>query len=209
MNEEQIKSAIEKLLNSMGKKMAKDYYGLDLNFTVENITGQSQHAKFFGNYPMDSSEKIYIYTVDVNTDKTIPSVLDVVIHPDFSYGKYSTYTDLQGNLNYLSRYLGYTFYVDLVNKEDYLEMNYEDVPPYVLNPDAEIISDKFNFKEYYPFDDNGTILHKKTGYVYPLFINNNIDIDEGYHIAYIENDEWWDALSSEDKGVLNALYSTK
>ena len=196
MNEEQIKSAIEKLLNSMGKKMAKDYYGLDLNFKVENIEG-------------NNVMKQYTYNVDVNTDKTIPSVLDVVIHPDFSYGKYSTYSDLQANLNYLSRYLGYTFYVDLVNKDDYLEMNYEDVPPYVLNPDAERISDKFNFKEYYPFDDNGSVLHKKSGYVYPLFINNNIDIDEGYHIAYIENDEWWDALSSEDKGVLNALYSAE
>lgn len=202
MNEEQIKSAIEKLLNSMGKKLAKDYYGLDLNFKVENIEGHNV---------MDGGKKQYTYNVDVNTDKTIPSVLDVVIHPDFSYGKYSTYSDLQANLNYLSRYLGYTFYVNLLNKDDYFEMGVQDgvLPPYVLNPNAERISDKFNFKEYYPFDDNGSVLHKKSGYVYPLFINNNIDIDEGYHIAYIENDEWWDALSSEDKGVLNALYSAE
>jgi hypothetical protein len=62
-------SQIEKLLNSLGKELAMNYYGLDLHFTVLGVEVQNKD----------------FYTIKITTDKPIPTIFGVSMEPDMKY----------------------------------------------------------------------------------------------------------------------------
>lgn len=176
------KIAAEKLLNSMGRMMGLKYYGYDGKYTVQDI-------------------KVYDdgwIEVEVTTDKPVPDIMDVKIEPEFTYGKYATSSDLIGNLQAQLKYLG-------TNKVS------------VLIDDNETIYDRYGNKlEGHEFQENpekfihlcnGSVVEKSSGYVYPLYANNMIDIDDPFHLASIDNEEWWESLCDDDKIELNKTYS--
>ncbi len=67
--------AVEKLMNTLGKKIAKEFYGLDLNFKVVSKEVDS---------PYYSPPVMFM----VQTDKRLPNVLTVQ-NAEWGYGKYS------------------------------------------------------------------------------------------------------------------------
>ena len=81
---------IEKLLNSLGRELAMNYYGLDLRFTVLGV--EVEHEDF--------------YTITITTDKPLPTIFNVKMEPNMVYGRFPSNQDLIGNLEYLLRYLG-------------------------------------------------------------------------------------------------------
>jgi len=48
----------------------------------------------------------------------------------------------------------------------------------------------------------GTSFDFKTNMTYPTAVDNSSDTDNGFHLTEIENDEWWEKLSVEDKKML-------
>jgi hypothetical protein len=54
--------------------------------------------------------------------------------------------------------------------------------------------------------DETYVLDNETGWTYPLYQNDEIDVDNDYHISDIESDDWWDDLTKEDKMKLDRLY---
>lgn len=184
---EDYKVAAEKLLNSLGRKMGIDYYGYDGNYTVEEVV-------------YDSDDEFV--DVTVTTDKPVPETLDVKIEPNFVYGKYATASDLIHNLNYPMRYLGKNdVNVMIQDTDDYSNSDIRTVRGRLEGP--EFIQHPENFIELC----NGFVVEKSSGYAFPLFTNNNIDVTDFYHIANIDEEEWWEKLCDEDKIELNKTYS--
>lgn len=178
------KIAAEKLLNSMGKIMALKYYGYDGNYKIDDV-------EFFN----DKNENIV--NLYVKTDKILPDVLDVKIEPNFVYGKYATASDLIGNLNAQMRYLGNNqVYVHIVDNE----------PLYRKYSNLEGHEFKENPERFIHLC-NGSVVEKSSGYTYPLLSNGTIEVDEPFHLASIDNEEWWESLCDDDKIELNKTYS--
>lgn len=176
------KESLEKLLNSLGSSLVKKYYGLDLNFEVVSME------------PVSASE----WDAEIRTDKPIPPILDVKIEPEFKYGKYARIQDIIGNLESLSRYIGikhlYLSLIDNVYPERWDRMVDKD--------------DYINFpEEYIPLESVGAVVEKDTGYVYTLFNNDTLETKyDIYSLAQIDEEEWWESLSEEDKQQLNDYY---
>jgi len=53
---------------------------------------------------------------------------------------------------------------------------------------------------------NDTAISKETGITYPIFSNWSIDDDYPYHLGDIENSDWWDALTDEDKEEIENIF---
>ena len=170
--------AIEKVLNSLGKKLAMDYYGLDLHFTVLGFEDG---------------------VVKVKTDKPIPQIFDVKIEPNFTYGKYGTINDLNGNLEHLLKYVG------LNNVHiHYPEQQYVD---HFINTSMTTDYIRANPHEFIKLDSVGSIVNIKSGYVYPILTDLSMSHTYGVSLADIESEDFWDALSETDKQKLNDIYS--
>ena len=174
--------AIEDLLNSLGSQLAKDYYGLDINFSVVEL-----------------KEKYGQLYVVVKPDRHIPMTFDVKIEPNMNAGRFARISDLTGNLEYLMKYIG-------VN-DVYIQIKPEHVPErfktmvsnddYIKHPQS-----------YVKLESVGHVLEIDTGYVYPLYQNNKIDVDVDFtHLSEIYEDDWWDSLSPEDIHTLENIYS--
>jgi len=178
------KIAIEKLLNTLGKQMAMEYYGLDLNFSVIDIEDG---------------------VIKVKTDKPIPQIFDVKIEPDFTYGKYATIKDLNGNLEHLLKYVGMN-HAEIHHPEHPINDMWGHVLDIRLAANETYINNPEKFVE---LESVGSALEKETGYVYPMttLMFKGIDISMGVSLADIEDDNWWEALSVEDKQKLNDIYS--
>lgn len=175
---------VEKVLNSLGKKLAKQLYGLDLNFKV---SGVRENSPYFG--PK--------YMVLALTDEKIPNVLKVR-NTGWGYGRYSTLEGLQGNLQHLFKYVGLQDLGLLLNSEQ------PRVWDHILEPDEE---DYINHPDKFTTLVNDTyVLDNETGWIYTLYNDNRIDIDNGNHISDIDVQEWWDDLTQEDKMKLDRLY---
>lgn len=182
VNIETFKNGADKLLNTMGRKMAIKYYDYDGKYNVEDV-------------------KIYddgYIEVDVITDKPIPDVMDVKIEPNFIYGKYATSSDLIGNLESLFRYLGTNkVIVNIVDKQPLYDKygNQLEGHEFKENPERFIHL------------CNGSVVEKSSGYIYPLYSDGMINIYEPFHLASIDNEEWWESLCDDDKVELNKTYS--
>lgn len=48
----------------------------------------------------------------------------------------------------------------------------------------------------------GTSFDEKTNMTYPTTTDDSSDMTNGFHLSEIENDEWWEKLSIEDKNML-------
>jgi len=178
-----LKPALTKLLNTLGNRMTDEYYGMTFDFTIGDI-------KVMGNSD--------IIEINVITNPQIPSTLFVEDSP-WNHGKFSTGNYLSWNLEYLTKYLGLGSEKVFININNMIQS--EDMP----------LGDKFDICSYeddfYRLDSSATVLHIPSGYTYP--INNDlcsIDASDGYHLSNIENDDWWDALTENEKYDLTKFY---
>jgi hypothetical protein len=175
--------AIEKVLNTLGKRLAKNFYDLDLNFTV---TGTLEDSP-------DYSPKLM---VSVETDKKVPNVLRRK-NQGWNSGRYSTLEDLQYNLGNLFKYIGTQDIGLILNPE---QLRVYQFPPldkqdYVNNPN-----------KFTPLVDETYLLDNETGWFYILYKNDVIDVDNDFHISDVDSEKWWSELKKEDKMNLDRLY---
>ena len=180
-----LKPALEKLFNTLGNQMTDDYYGLTFDFNIKDVK------------PSDYNHEILKITV--STNPPIPSTLFVEDSP-WGYGKFSTGNYLTWNLENLTKYLGLgtdMVVVDVDNME-----KVEDFP----------LGGKFNICDYeddfYRFDSNGTVLHIPSGFTYPMNMIDACHIDprDAFHLSEIDNDDWWDTLTENEKNDLTKIY---
>jgi len=173
--------AIEDLLNTLGKQLAMDYYGLDLNFTVVDVNEKYGHTNII-----------------VKTDKQIPMTFDVKIEPNMNASRFARIGDLMGNLAYLMRYLGI--------KNSSVQIPEEQTPE---RYQTIVTRDDFikHPQDYVELESVGHVLEKDTGYVYPLYQNNKIEVNDSAHLSEIFEDDWWDSLSHEDIHTLENIYN--
>ena len=175
-------SAIEKLLNTLGKELAMNYYGLDVHFTVLGVEVKNE------NY----------YEIRVTTDKPLPTIFDVKIEPNMVYGRFASIQDLMGNLQYLLKYVGINHAHIILVQESW--------PPTWISgtKNDDPLKNPNNFVE---LPSVGAMLEIDTGYTYPMFQNGTIDAEESFHLASIDEEEWWNSLSPEDIQTLENIYS--
>jgi len=101
MEDNKLKWSLEKLLNTVGRNLAMNYYGFDSEYEVVSIidekTGEEVTDFNFG----DTEN----YTAIVRAKEILPEIFDVKIEPLFRYGKYAQPMDLQFNLENLTKYI--------------------------------------------------------------------------------------------------------
>jgi hypothetical protein len=176
--------AVEKLMNTLGKKIAKEFYGLDLNFKVVSKEVDS---------PYYSPPVMFM----VQTEEELPNVLTVQ-NAEWGYGKYSTILDLQHNLNRLLKYIGITE-AGVGIKTPQGTINELPVPKeddYINHPER-----------FTPLIDETYVLDNNTGWVYYLNWDDTIDTENAYHLSAIETEEFWENLTIEEKRILEKLYN--
>lgn len=208
MVDNKLKWSLEKLLNTVGRKLAMNYYGFDSEYEVVSIidekTGEEVTDFNFG----DTEN----YTAIVKSKELLPEIFDVKIEPLFRYGKYAQPMDLQFNLENLTKYIspnqiaiqlvgpewkpGENTYRTLQSFEDKWGRSLErDANDFKVNPDAWI---ELN---------NGSVVDKLTGDSFPLMFNGLIDKTEVWNIARVDDDEWWGSLTDLDKERLTDNFS--
>jgi len=208
MVDNKLKWSLEKLLNTVGRNLAMNYYGFDSEYEVVSIidekTGEEVTDFNFG----DTEN----YTAIVRSKEILPEIFDVKIEPLFRYGKYAQPMDLQFNLENLTKYIspnqiaiqlvgpewkpGENTYRSLQSFEDKWGRSLDrDANDFKANPDAWI---ELN---------NGSVVDKLTGDSFPLMFNGLIDKTEVWNIARVDDDEWWDSLTDLDKERLSDNFS--
>jgi hypothetical protein len=208
MEDNKLKWSLEKLLNTVGRNLAMNYYGFDSEYEVVSIidekTGEEVTDFNFG----DTEN----YTAIVRAKEILPEIFDVKIEPLFRYGKYAQPMDLQFNLENLTKYIspnqiaiqlvgpewkpGENTFRTLQSFEDKWGRSLDrDANDFKANPDAWI---ELN---------NGSVVDKLTGDSFPLMFNGLIDKTEVWNIARVDDDEWWGSLTDLDKERLTDNFS--
>jgi len=208
MEDNKLKWSLEKLLNTVGRNLAMNYYGFDSEYEVVSIidekTGEEVTDFNFG----DTEN----YTATVRAKEILPEIFDVKIEPLFRYGKYAQPMDLQFNLENLTKYIspnqiaiqlvgpewkpGENTFRTLQSFEDKWGRSLDrDANDFKANPDAWI---ELN---------NGSVVDKLTGDSFPLMFNGLIDKTEVWNIARVDDDEWWGSLTDLDKERLTDNFS--
>jgi hypothetical protein len=208
MEDNKLKWSLEKLLNTVGRNLAMNYYGFDSEYEVVSIidekTGEEVTDFNFG----DTEN----YTAIVRAKEILPEIFDVKIEPLFRYGKYAQPMDLQFNLENLTKYIspnqiaiqlvgpewkpGENTFRTLQSFEDKWGRSLDrDANDFKANPDAWI---ELN---------NGSVVDKLTGDSFPLMFNGLIDKTEMWNIARVDDDEWWGSLTDLDKERLTDNFS--
>ena len=208
MEDNKLKWSLEKLLNTVGRNLAMNYYGFDSEYEVVSIidekTGEEVTDFNFG----DTEN----YTAIVRAKEILPDIFDVKIEPLFRYGKYAQPMDLQFNLENLTKYIspnqiaiqlvgpewkpGENTFRTLQSFEDKWGRSLDrDANDFKANPDAWI---ELN---------NGSVVDKLTGDSFPLMFNGLIDKTEMWNIARVDDDEWWGSLTDLDKERLTDNFS--
>jgi hypothetical protein len=208
MSDNKLKWSLEKLFNTVGRNLAMNYYGFDSEYEVVSIidekTGEEVTESDLGN-----TEN---YTATVKSKEPLPEIFDVKIEPLFRYGKYAQPMDLQFNLENLTKYISPNqIAVQLVGPEwspgenTYRTLqSFEDKWGRSLDRDANDFQASPNsWIEL----SNGSVVDKITGDSFPLMSNGLIDKTEVWNIARVDDDEWWDSLSDEDKRNLTNNFS--
>ena len=54
----------------------------------------------------------------------------------------------------------------------------------------------------------GFVIDKSTGVTFPIHSDDTIDWDGGTHIYDIENEEWFEALSQKDMGIVTEVFNS-
>ena len=208
MEDNKLKWSLEKLLNTVGRNLAMNYYGFDSEYEVVSIidekTGEEVTDFNFG----DTEN----YTAIVRAKEILPEIFDVKIEPLFRYGKYAQPMDLQFNLENLTKYIspnqiaiqlvgpewkpGENTFRTLQSFEDKWGRSLDrDANDFKVNPDAWIEL------------SNGSVVDKLTGDSFPLMFNGLIDKTEVWNIARVDDDEWWGSLTDLDKERLTDNFS--
>jgi len=208
MEDNKLKWSLEKLLNTVGRNLAMNYYGFDSEYEVVSIidekTGEEVTDFNFG----DTEN----YTAIVRAKEILHEIFDVKIEPLFRYGKYAQPMDLQFNLENLTKYIspnqiaiqlvgpewkpGENTFRTLQSFEDKWGRSLDrDANDFKANPDAWI---ELN---------NGSVVDKLTGDSFPLMFNGLIDKTEVWNIARVDDDEWWGSLTDLDKERLTDNFS--
>ena len=208
MSDNKLKWSLEKLFNTVGRNLAMNYYGFDSEYEVVSIidekTGEEVTESDLGN-----TEN---YTATVKSKEPLPEIFDVKIEPLFRYGKYAQPMDLQFNLENLTKYISPNqIAVQLVGPEwspgenTYRTLqSFEDKWGRSLDRDANDFQASPNsWIEL----SNGSVVDKITGDSFPLMSNGLIDKTEVWNIARVDDDEWWDSLTDEDKRNLTNNFS--
>lgn len=187
-----LKNAIERLFNILGKKIAKDYYNLDLNFEV---VGELKNSP---NYLPD-------LMIEIQTDKKLPQVLKNYAQDTWDQERYDPLESLQTRLGKLLKYLG------LKENEVGLILNPNQPRHYNLPEPNE--NDYIDFPErFLPLmgenSDYGAsfVVVKDSGYVHYLMDDKTIDIDNSYHLSDIDDEWFWNNLTPQDKRNIEELY---
>ena len=182
-----LKNAIERLFNVLGKKIAKDYYNLDLNFKVVGELKKSP------DYLPD-------LMIQIQTDKKLPTVLRDYTTDEWNQYRYDHFQSLQTRLAKLLKYLGFKANdAGLI-----LNPNQTRVQDFPLPDEMDYI----NYPErFLPLIDQELVLHKESGWV--SYLNEgdaSIDIDNQHHITDIDDEWFWNNLTDQDKRNLERLY---
>jgi len=179
----ELKEPIEKLLNTLGSKISKELYDLDLNFKVMGKLEDSP----------DYSPNLMIL---VQTDKEIPNTLTVQ-NTEWGNGKYATLEDLQWNLSHLLKYISNKDVGIILNQPQQRtnDLPFPEEDDYINHPER-----------FTPLVDETYVLDNNTGWVHYLGIDKKIDVDNAYHLSAIEAEDWWEILTNEDKKKLEKLY---
>jgi hypothetical protein len=185
-----LKNAIERLFNVLGKKIAKDYYNLDLNFKVVGELKKSP------DYLPD-------LMIQIQTDKKLPTVLRDYTRDGWDQSRYDHFELLQIRLGKLLKYLGFKANdAGLILNPNQWRINdlpYPDEDDYIDHPErfTSLVGETY-------------VLENNTGWVYYLGTDKKIDQLEAYHITEIEGtsgDDWfWNNLTDQDKRNLERLY---
>ena len=91
MEYDELKNSVDKLMNTLGKRMTKNLYNLDLNFEMVALIKKSP------NYLND-----YIL---LNSEEDIPNIIRVN-GAQWGEGKFATILNIQSNLEPLLKYIG-------------------------------------------------------------------------------------------------------
>ena len=54
----------------------------------------------------------------------------------------------------------------------------------------------------------GCVIDKSTGVTFPIHKDDTIDWDGGTHVNDIENEEWFEALSQKDLGIVTEVFNS-
>ena len=54
----------------------------------------------------------------------------------------------------------------------------------------------------------GCVIDKSTGVTFPIHKDDTIDWDGGTHVYDIENEEWFEALSQKDLGIVTEVFNS-
>jgi hypothetical protein len=181
-----LKNAIERLFNVLGKKIAKDYYNLDLNFKVVGELKKSP------DYLPD-------LMIQIQTDKKLPTVLRDYTTDEWNQYRYDHFESLQIRLGKLLKYLGFKANdAGLIlnpNQTRVYDFRFHDEMDYIDYPER-----------FLPLINQEMVLHKESGWVSYLKGDGLIDVDNQYHITDIDDIWWWDNLTDQDKRNLERLY---
>ena len=60
-------------------------------------------------------------------------------------------------------------------------------------------------KDLIELESVGCCIDTKTGMTYPMYADGSWDEEMGCHLEDIETDEWFDALSDEDRVIVNRV----
>ena len=208
MSDNKLKWSLEKLFNTVGRNLAMNYYGFDSEYEVLSVIDEKTGEEVTDS-DLGGTEN---YTATVKSKEPLPEIFDVKIEPLFRYGKYAQPMDLQFNLENLTKYISPNqIAVQLVGPEwspgenTYRTLqSFEDKWGRSLDRDANDFQASPNsWIEL----SNGSVVDKITGDSFPLMSNGLIDKTEVWNIARVDDDEWWDSLSDEDKRNLTNNFS--
>lgn len=188
MEYDEIKLGVDKLMNSLGKRMAKEIYNLDLNFEMVALIKKSP------NYLND-----YIL---LNSEEDIPNIIRVK-GGEWGEGRFATIIELQQHLTHFLRYIGVPKMGILLNPE---QLRYYQTPSlnetdYVDHPERFIPI--MNTQQTETKSVDTYVMEKTTGNCYALKDNKFIDRNSSFNIAedYIADD-----LTEKDKINIDRLY---
>lgn len=181
----QRKNAVEKLLNTLGNRLIKKRYGLDLDFKVIDITGEDSYYK----------PDMMIY---VETDKELPPALRNIQVDEWSTFRYDNLSTFRHQLEKLLKYLSLSDASLSINPQN---KEYEEIE--ALDEDEYI-----NFPEkFLPLIDETFVLDKSTGFVHFLVPGSNkLDEDNYYHLSDIDDEWFWNTITPQDKRNIEELY---
>ena len=183
MDVNQFRNMYQKILDTIGKSLMKDKYGIDLNFKIDKI---DENANYNAN-------------VKISADKPIPNTYVNKEHNRVDARKFQSAYGLSYELKNLTKYIPkFKDSISVVLDTDY---NWKTLP-----------YGSFNISEHeddlYLIDSVGLVLHIPSGDTFPVDNDNRVDMDEDpFHLTEITNDDVWDTMTDKEKQDIVNFYT--